>query len=65
MFQLCLLDGQSSWYRLCLDPGPRSIYVVGMTNDIDIAPIGLLTGKAVFITGASRGIGAAAARRRT
>ncbi|MFG2480359.1 SDR family NAD(P)-dependent oxidoreductase [Streptomyces fagopyri] len=33
-----------------------------MTNDIDIAPIGLLTGKVVFITGASRGIGAAAAR---
>jgi NAD(P)-dependent dehydrogenase (short-subunit alcohol dehydrogenase family) len=32
-----------------------------MTN-IDIAPIGLLTGKVVFITGASRGIGAAAAR---
>ena len=33
-----------------------------MTNDIDITPIGLLTGKIVFITGASRGIGAAAAR---
>jgi NAD(P)-dependent dehydrogenase (short-subunit alcohol dehydrogenase family) len=33
-----------------------------MTNAIDIAPIGLLTGKVVFITGASRGIGAAAAR---
>ncbi|MEU3246100.1 SDR family oxidoreductase [Streptomyces sp. NPDC006875] len=33
-----------------------------MTNDIDNAPIGLLTGKVVFITGASRGIGAAAAR---
>ncbi|MFC4033286.1 SDR family NAD(P)-dependent oxidoreductase [Streptomyces polygonati] len=33
-----------------------------MTNDTDIAPIGLLTGKVVFITGASRGIGAAAAR---
>lgn len=31
-----------------------------MTNDS--APIGLLTGKVVFITGASRGIGAAAAR---
>ncbi|WP_406147151.1 SDR family NAD(P)-dependent oxidoreductase [Streptomyces sp. NBC_01012] len=29
---------------------------------IDIAPIGLLSGKVVFITGASRGIGAAAAR---
>lgn len=33
-----------------------------MTNDIDTAPVGLLTGKVVFITGASRGIGAAAAR---
>ncbi|WP_067886963.1 SDR family NAD(P)-dependent oxidoreductase [Nocardia vaccinii] len=33
-----------------------------MTNDIDSAPLGLLTGKVVFITGASRGIGAAAAR---
>ena len=32
-----------------------------MTNDTDITPIGLLTGKVVFITGASRGIGAAAA----
>ena len=33
-----------------------------MTNTSDIAPIGLLTGKVVFITGASRGIGAAAAQ---
>ena len=33
-----------------------------MTNDNDTTPIGLLTGKVVFITGASRGIGAAAAR---
>jgi NAD(P)-dependent dehydrogenase (short-subunit alcohol dehydrogenase family) len=33
-----------------------------MTNDIDSTPIGLLTGKVIFITGASRGIGAAAAR---
>ena len=33
-----------------------------MTNDTDTTPIGLLTGKVVFITGASRGIGAAAAR---
>ncbi|KAB1139117.1 SDR family oxidoreductase [Streptomyces luteolifulvus] len=32
------------------------------TNSIDIARIGLLTGKVVFVTGASRGIGAAAAR---
>jgi NAD(P)-dependent dehydrogenase (short-subunit alcohol dehydrogenase family) len=34
----------------------------GMTNDTGLAPIGLLAGKVVFITGASRGIGAAAAR---
>jgi NAD(P)-dependent dehydrogenase (short-subunit alcohol dehydrogenase family) len=33
-----------------------------MTTDTDITPIGLLNGKVVFITGASRGIGAAAAR---
>ncbi|MGW5772141.1 SDR family NAD(P)-dependent oxidoreductase [Streptomyces longwoodensis] len=33
-----------------------------MTNTTDITPIGLLTGKVVFITGASRGIGEAAAR---
>ena len=32
------------------------------TNPIDSAPLGLLAGKVVFITGASRGIGAAAAR---
>jgi NAD(P)-dependent dehydrogenase (short-subunit alcohol dehydrogenase family) len=33
-----------------------------MTNDSTTAPVGLLAGKVVFITGASRGIGAAAAR---
>jgi len=33
-----------------------------MTNNIDTTGIGLLTGKVMFITGASRGIGAAAAR---
>jgi NAD(P)-dependent dehydrogenase (short-subunit alcohol dehydrogenase family) len=33
-----------------------------MTSNIDIVSVGLLTGKVVFITGASRGIGAAAAR---
>src|SRR5579859_7353470 len=31
-------------------------------NNTGAAPVGLLTGKVVFITGASRGIGAAAAR---
>ena len=33
-----------------------------MTKNINNTPVGLLTGKVVFITGASRGIGAAAAR---
>jgi len=33
-----------------------------MTTNTDSTPIGLLNGKVVFITGASRGIGAAAAR---
>ncbi|MEV5410093.1 SDR family oxidoreductase [Thermopolyspora sp. NPDC052614] len=33
-----------------------------MTNNIDSTPVGLLAGKVVLITGASRGIGAAAAR---
>jgi len=33
-----------------------------MTDSINTSPVGLLTGKVVFITGASRGIGAAAAR---
>lgn len=33
-----------------------------MTNDTTSTPIGLLTGKVLFVTGASRGIGAAAAR---
>ncbi|MFC7895375.1 SDR family NAD(P)-dependent oxidoreductase [Streptomyces sp. NPDC057381] len=32
------------------------------TNTTEIAPVGLLAGKIIFITGASRGIGAAAAR---
>jgi NAD(P)-dependent dehydrogenase (short-subunit alcohol dehydrogenase family) len=33
-----------------------------MTKNTTTSPIGLLTGKVLFITGASRGIGAAAAR---
>jgi NAD(P)-dependent dehydrogenase (short-subunit alcohol dehydrogenase family) len=39
----------------------RALTLVVMTNN-NHTPIGLLTGKVVFITGASRGIGAAAAR---
>jgi NAD(P)-dependent dehydrogenase (short-subunit alcohol dehydrogenase family) len=62
---VCLRRGGGSWYSLCLYPvGGRADAVV-MTNDThttDSAPIGLLTGKVTFITGASRGIGAAAAR---
>ena len=34
-----------------------------MTNDTGTTPVGLLTGKVVFITGASRGIGGVAALR--
>jgi NAD(P)-dependent dehydrogenase (short-subunit alcohol dehydrogenase family) len=37
-------------------------HIVVMENMTTTAPIGLLAGKVVFITGASRGIGAAAAR---
>ena len=56
--------GDGSWYRLCLYPAGSRADAAVMTNttDTDIAPMGLLTGKVVLITGASRGIGAAAAR---
>src|SRR5204862_5463196 len=43
-------------------PAPRRRDPAVMTNDTSITPIGLLTGKVMFITGASRGIGAAAAQ---
>src|SRR5277367_173309 len=56
---VCLLRGDGSWYSLCLNPACRPTDTSAMTH---IAPIGLLAGKVVFITGASRGIGAAAAR---
>jgi NAD(P)-dependent dehydrogenase (short-subunit alcohol dehydrogenase family) len=62
MPQVCALRDGGSWYSLCLNPLPSGRDANGMTNDSGIAPIGLLTGKVVFITGASRGIGAAAAR---
>jgi NAD(P)-dependent dehydrogenase (short-subunit alcohol dehydrogenase family) len=62
MSLVCPRRGGGSWYRLCLDPDPGRREAIGMTNDTGIAPIGLLAGKVVFITGASRGIGAAAAR---
>jgi NAD(P)-dependent dehydrogenase (short-subunit alcohol dehydrogenase family) len=51
-----------AWYRLYLYPVPDRIDAGGMTNNNDTHPIGLLTGKVVLITGASRGIGEAAAR---
>ncbi len=54
-------DG-GSWYRLCLDATRRQADAETMTINIDTARIGLLAGKVIFITGASRGIGAAAAR---
>lgn len=61
---------------MCLYPVPGAAHAVGMTTDNNTSPaptststptspstpIGLLTGKVVLITGASRGIGAAAAR---
>src|ERR1035438_521976 len=53
--------GPEPYYRLCLAPDAARAHTAGMTNNIDSTPIGLLTGKVVFITGASRGIGAAAA----
>ena len=59
---MCTLRGDGAWYWLCLYPLRRPADTVVMTNTIDIAPVGLLTGKVVLITGASRGIGAAAAR---
>jgi NAD(P)-dependent dehydrogenase (short-subunit alcohol dehydrogenase family) len=59
---VCPARGRGSWYRLCLYPDPPRRDAGSMTNASDISPIGLLTGKVVFITGASRGIGAAAAR---
>src|SRR3954452_10184259 len=59
---VCTPRGGGPWYRLCLYPIGGPAQAVVMTNDSDSTPIGLLTGKIVFITGASRGIGAAAAR---
>ena len=51
-----------SWYCLCLDPDRGPTAHCSHDEQHDTTPIGLLTGKVVFITGASRGIGAAAAR---
>jgi NAD(P)-dependent dehydrogenase (short-subunit alcohol dehydrogenase family) len=62
---VCAPRGGGSWYSLCLYPAGSRPDAVAMTNNThttDSAPIGLLTGKVIFITGASRGIGAAAAR---
>jgi NAD(P)-dependent dehydrogenase (short-subunit alcohol dehydrogenase family) len=47
---------------LCLHPDAARGDGVSMTNINASTPVGLLTGKVIFITGASRGIGAAAAR---
>lgn len=60
-----MLRAGASWYRLCL-PGRRGPgHARGMTHDTASLPshsAGLLAGKVVLVTGASRGIGAAAAR---
>lgn len=58
---MCSPASRGAWYRLCLPPGAGSRDGLGVTT-IDTTPIGLLSGKVVLITGASRGIGAAAAR---
>lgn len=62
MHPVFLAGGDASWYKLCLSAAVRRSNSEGMTTPTDITPIGLLTGKVVLITGASRGIGAAAAR---
>jgi NAD(P)-dependent dehydrogenase (short-subunit alcohol dehydrogenase family) len=60
MHRSCARRTLGSWYRSYLHAVPTRLQADGMTNATN-APIGLLTGKVVFITGASRGIGAAAA----
>src|SRR4051812_33483175 len=62
MHRVCTLCRAGSWYDLCLYPVGKPANTADMSNNTDITPIGLLNGKVVFITGASRGIGAAAAR---
>jgi NAD(P)-dependent dehydrogenase (short-subunit alcohol dehydrogenase family) len=72
MRPVCAPPGRASWYSLCLYPvGGRPDAVamtnnntnaVNNTNPTGSAPIGLLADKVLFLTGASRGIGAAAAR---
>ncbi|WP_258066485.1 SDR family NAD(P)-dependent oxidoreductase [Rathayibacter sp. AY2B7] len=47
---------------MCLDADSAGGDGVRMTHTNESTPVGLLTGKVIFITGASRGIGAAAAR---
>jgi NAD(P)-dependent dehydrogenase (short-subunit alcohol dehydrogenase family) len=47
---------------LCLDVNSQRGDARHMTNNNALTSVGLLTGKVIFITGASRGIGAAAAR---
>ena len=48
---VCTPRGGGPWYRLCLYPIGGPAQAVVMTNDSDSTPIGLLTGKIVFITG--------------
>jgi NAD(P)-dependent dehydrogenase (short-subunit alcohol dehydrogenase family) len=63
---VCACAVAAAWYSLCLHPDPSPLDSEDMTNEttpsIDMTrSIGLLSGKVVLITGASRGIGAAAA----
>ena len=62
MFRLWQGAWSRAGYGLCLDESCWTGHALDMTNDTNSTPIGLLAGKVVFITGASRGIGAAAAQ---
>lgn len=56
------MAGAGPWYYLCLPAETGPHHAGGMTDNDTSTPIGLLSGKVVLITGASRGIGASAAR---
>ncbi|WP_249407873.1 SDR family NAD(P)-dependent oxidoreductase [Frigoribacterium sp. CFBP 8759] len=62
MPRVSALRSRRSSYSLCLDAYSRGADAFYMTKNNESTPVGLLTGKVIFITGASRGIGAAAGR---
>jgi len=59
---VCPRARDADWYRLGLPERARPADAVDMTQDNNTRTAGLLSGRVVLITGASRGIGAAAAR---